>query len=226
MSGTSGPAGRPPRETVRILLADDHALMREGVHALLSRVPGIAVVAEACNGREAVELALELKPDVVLLDVSMPDLNGMEAARRIISANPETRILALSMHSESVYVEKMLEAGALGYLLKDSDAEQLLCAVNAVSKNIVYLDKSIAREMVKELVRTRSCADTPSPLTSRQAEVLQLVAEGRTTKEIASLLGISLKTVETFRRQIMVRLDIHSIAGLTRYAVRQGLTSL
>ncbi len=211
---------------IRVLVADDRTLMREGIQALLARCPGIEVVGGASNGREAVRLAAQLKPDVVILDVSMPDLNGVEAARRIRAEDPQARILALSMHSEREFIGKMLEAGALGYLLKDSGAEQLTDAVGHVARNDVFLDRSIACELLKEYVQefTSSQKKGTPLLTSRQAEVLQLIAEGRTTKEIASLLAISLKTVETFRRQIMARLDIHSIAGLTRFAVRQGLT--
>ncbi len=216
-------ANQPDR--IRVLLVDDHALFREGIGAILQEVPDIQVVGQASNGREAVELAATLEPDVILLDVTMPLLNGAEAARRILAGNGHARILALSMHDELEYVEQLLEAGAAGYLRKGSSSEALLEAVRRVAGGEAYLDGAIAEAVLKEHARLLAASKTASPLTPRQVEVLQLIAEGASTKEIAFQLHVSGKTVETLRRQIMSRLDTHTIAGLTRYALRHGLTS-
>jgi DNA-binding NarL/FixJ family response regulator len=211
---------------VRVLLADDHALFREGLLLLLRQDPHLDVVGVASNGREAVQLASTTKPDVIILDVTMPDLNGMEATRRIRAGNPQAKILALSMHSEMHQVGRMLEAGARGYVLKDRSSSELKDAISRVAGGEIYLDATIAQEILREYVsKLDGGGDKPAALlTSRQSEVLQMISEGRTTKEIASLLDVSVKTIETYRRQIMARLDIHSVAGLTKYAVREGLT--
>ncbi len=210
-----------------ILIADDHRLLREGLRSLLQR-EGFQVVAETDNGRAAVTLAKKLQPDVVITDIGMPDLNGVEATRRICAEAPRSKVLALSMHTESRFVLGVLEAGASGYLLKDAAFEELSGAIKAVLKGQIYLSPAIAGVVVKQSIGGRGSKARPqSPILSkRENEVLQLIAEGKSTKEIAASLYVSVKTVETHRKQIMDKLDIHSIAGLTKYAVREGLTPL
>ena len=214
--------------STRILLADDQRIMREGLRALLDGIPGMTVVAEADNGRSAVQLTQELRPDVVIMDVSMPDLNGIEATRQIVTARPETRVVALSIHSDRRFVLQMFRAGAAGYLLKDCAFEELTRAIRVVSDGQGYLSPGIAGVVVGELVTSiyRDNTSQGPALTSREREVLQLTAEGKTTKEIANLLTVSVKTVETHRRQIMEKLRMNSVAELTKYAIREGLTSL
>lgn len=216
--------------TISILLADDHKIIREGLRALIRQQKNMAVVAEAEDGREAVNLAREHGPDVVIMDVAMPGLNGMEATRQILSDVPDTRIIALSMHSDRRFVAEMLKAGARGYLLKDSAFEEMVMAVKEVMAGKTYLSPTVAGMVVDDYVRRISVpagTDTSIPrLTPREREVLQMIAEGKSTKEVAAELTISVKTVETFRRQIMNKLDIHNIAELTKFALREGLTSL
>jgi len=213
---------------ISILLADDHQVVREGLRTLLSSQQGMEVVGEAEDGRTTVELARELKPDLVIMDISMPDLNGFEATARILEENPRIRVLALSMHSDRRFVERVLAAGASGYMLKDCAFNELAQAIRAVAEGKTYLCEGIAGVVVKEYVRQLAGAEsTPAPtLTAREREVLQLLAEGRRTKEIAASLHVSVKTVETHRSKIMDKLDIRTVAGLTKYAVREGLTSL
>ena len=211
-----------------ILLADDHKLVCEGLRSLLDREPDMEVVGQAHDGRSAVRLAGELAPHVVVLDVAMPDLNGIDAARQIVKNTPGTKVLALSMHSDRRYVSEMLLAGASGYLLKDCALEELARAIRAVCGGERYLSPRIASTVVDEYVR-RVSADRPavmSVLSNREREVLQLLAEGKSTKLIARKLHISTKTVETHRRQVMNKLDLHSVAELTKFAIREGLTSL
>jgi DNA-binding NarL/FixJ family response regulator len=214
--------------STRIILADDHGIMREGLRALLEKQPGIEVIAEAENGRTTVELSRELKPDVVIIDISMPDLNGIEATRQIIAESPGVKVIALSMHSDRKFVREMLSAGASGYMLKDSAFEELDKAISTVNDNQTYLSPGIADTVVKDylgkIVTDNSAASIA--LTNREREVLQLFAEGKTTKQIASLLFVSIKTIETHRKQIMDKLGLNSIAELTKYAIREGLTSL
>ncbi len=212
----------------RILIADDHKIVREGLCSLLEKESNLEVVAEAENGRMAVTLAKERRADVVLMDISMPDLNGIEATRQLIAALPKVKVIGLSMHSDKRFIVRMFGAGAAGFLLKDCAFEELARAIKAVIANQVYLSPGIAGTVIEDYVRRISAADASpkSVLTPRQREVLQLLAEGRSTKQIASRLHVSVKTVETHRRQIMTKLDIHSIAELTKYAVREGLTSL
>lgn len=210
-----------------ILIADDHRLLREGLRALLER-EGFQVIAEADNGRSAVQLAKKLKPDIVITDIGMPDLNGVEATKKICAEVPRSKVLALSMHTESRFVLGVLEAGASGYLLKDAAFEELSSAIKAVLKGQIYLSPSIAGVVVRQSIGrpgSKPKSDRAT-LSKREHEVLQLIAEGKSTKEIAATLYISVKTVETHRKQIMDKLDIHSIAGLTKYAVREGLTLL
>ena len=214
--------------SVRILLADDHRIMRQGLRALLEKEADVEVSGEAEEGRTAVQLARKLKPDVVVMDVGMPDLNGIEATRQIKAEAPAAKVLALSMHADKRFVERMLTAGASGYVLKDDAFEELVGAIRTVAANKIYLSPGIAGAVVEDFVRYSRTAESTGRiiLTPRQREVLQLLAEGKTTKQIASLLYVSRKTVETHRRQIMEKLDIHSIAELTKYAVREGLTSI
>ena len=214
--------------SIRILLADDHKITRQGLRSLLDKQSDMEVVAEAEEGRTAVRLVRELLPDVVIMDVSMPDLNGMEAARQITREFGNVKIVALSMHSDSLFVTEMLKSGALGYLLKDCAFEELARAIRTVVAGKTYLSPSISGVVVDDYLHRLSKADFSGldVLTSREREVLQLLAEGKSTKQIALKLHISVKTVETHRRQIMNKLDIHTVAELTKYAIRKGLTSL
>lgn len=214
--------------SLKILLADDHEIVRSGLRALLEKQDDIQVVAEADNGRDAVRLARELKPTVVVMDVSMPDLNGVEATRQILKRRPEVKIVALSMHSERRFVAEMLKAGARAYLLKDCAYDELVGAIRTVAGGQAYLSPAIVGIAVESLVHGTTPAESPvsTVLSARQREVLQLVAEGLASKQIAARLHVSTKTVETHRQHIMDRLDLHSVADLTKFAVREGLTSL
>jgi len=213
---------------IRVLLADDHMIMRQGLRTLLENENDLDVVGEAEDGRQAVQKARELVPDVVIMDAAMPGLNGMEATRRILDELNSVRIVALSMHSDKRFVGEMLRAGASGYLLKESAFEELALAIRAVAKGQIYLSPAVAGSVVEGYVssprRTRHPAG--SALTAREREVLQLLAEGQTTKHIAARLGLSPKTVSTHRANIMAKLEVASVAELTKYAVREGLTSL
>ena len=214
--------------SIRILLADDHQLFREGVRSLLEKEADMEVVAEADNGRLAVQQAGELKPDIVVMDISMPDLNGMEATRQIVGQVSRTKIIGLSIHSDKRFIEGMLEAGASGYLVKDCANEEFIRAIRAVAAGQTYLSPGITDCIVGDYIHlARAKAGSSSQtLTPREGEVLQLVAEGWGSKQIAAKLGVSVKTVETHRQRIMERLNIHSVAELTKFAVREGLTSL
>ena len=214
---------------LRILLVDDHKIVREGLRTLIEKQPGLEVVGEADSGRMALKLTRELKPDVVIMDITMPDLNGIEATRQIHSEIPGVKVIALSMHSDKRLVAGILMAGASGYLLKeDCDSVELGRAIQAVASNQTYLSPKIGEVVIKDYMRHLSIT-TSSPfsiLTPREREVLQLLAEGKSTKEIASSLHLSVKTIETHRNKIMEKLDIHSIAELTKYAIRERLTPL
>jgi two-component system response regulator NreC len=214
--------------SVRILLADDHKIVRDGLRALIDNEPDLQVVAETEDGRSAIRLADELSPDVIILDIGMPDLNGIEAARRIIGEHPHIKVVGLSMHSDRRFVSEMLRAGASGYLLKDCAFEELTRAIKAVMANEIYLSPKIAGTVIEDYVNKLAAGDTSSTslLTHREREVLQLLAEGKSTKQIAYLLKVSVKTIETHRQNIMRKLDVYSVAELTKYAVREGLTSL
>lgn len=214
--------------SIRILLADDHRLFREGLRSLLKEEADMEVVAEASDGRTAVEQAGELKPDVVAMDISMPDLNGIEATRQIASRVPGTRVLCLSVHSDSRFVEGMLKAGASGYLLKDCANEELIQAIRAVAAGKTYLSPAIAETVVQSYAHGPTAKTAPNldQLTPRECEVLQLVAEGLAGKQMAARLNISVKTIDSHRHQIMERLNLHSVAELTKFAIREGLTSL
>ena len=214
--------------SIRILLADDHKIIRDGLHALIDSQPGMEVVAEAENGRAAVKLARKLKPDLIIMDISMPDLNGIEATRQIIDELEDTKVVALSMHTDKRFVVGMFKAGVSGYLLKDCAFEELSSAIQAVLANQTYMSPRITGNVIRDYLHHLSANHIPSSsdLTPREREVLQLIAEGRKTREIASGLNVSVKTVETHRRQIMNKLGIHSIAELTKFAIREGITSL
>jgi len=213
---------------VKILLADDHKIVRDGLRTLIDSEPGMEVVAEAEDGRSAVRLSQDLLPDVIIMDIAMPDMNGIDATRVIIRENPRVKVIALSMYSDRRFVSGMLEAGASGYLLKDCAFEELVRAIRSVVSHQTYLSPKIAGIVVNRYIgkspRTESSVFTN--LTQREREVLQVLSEGMTTKEIAFHLNVSVKTVETHRRNIMEKLNIHSISELVKYAIREGLTSL
>ncbi|MBL8174516.1 MAG: response regulator transcription factor [Bryobacterales bacterium] len=206
---------------IRILLADDHAVVRKGFQFILSAQPDFEVVGEASNGKDAVELARSLQPDVVVMDVSMPELNGIEATRRVGEVSPKARVLALSMHRDSVYVREILRAGARGYILKDAQEAELLSAVRAVSKGDGYLSPAVSDAVLNDY--RKHVTDPLDLLTAREREVLQHIAEGKTNKEIAGLLGLSVYTVEAHRGRLMEKLNLHSTGELVRFALRNGL---
>jgi DNA-binding NarL/FixJ family response regulator len=212
--------------TIRILLADDHIVMRDGLRALLERQPDMAVIAEAADGRECVRLAEEQSPDVVVMDIAMPNMNGIEATRRIISNQPRCNVVILSMHQDESYILRALKAGAKGYLLKDAARSDLLEAIRAVAQGRSFLTRKIGRMLQEDYVRqleNRGLDDTYDLLTDREREVLQLIAEGKTAKEVANDLNISPTTVETHRTHIQEKLGLHSVAELVLYAVRKGI---
>lgn len=205
---------------LHVILADDHALVRAGVRSLLEGVEGVEVVGEAGDGREALRLVEKLRPHVAVLDIRLPELNGLDVAARLAKSHPETRVLILSMHADEEYVRQALHAGAAGYLLKDCSVTELELALRAVSRGETYLSPAVSRLVVDDYLRQKAPAPGLSP---RQREVLQMIAEGHSTKEIAYRLGISVKTAEAHRSQIMARLDIRDVPGLVRYAIRTGL---
>lgn len=211
---------------MRILLADDHALVRAGIRALIEAIEGTTIVAETSNGREAVALAKLHIPDVVVMDISMPELNGIEATQQIKEAVPRSRVLILSMHTTDDFVRRALKAGASGYLVKDSAPLELRMALEAVMRNEVYLSPRVSRGVVTRMVDGSPGGESSlDALTPRQREILQLIAEGKSTKEIAFVLEVSVKTVESHRAALMERLDIRDVAGLVLYAVRHNLVS-
>jgi len=212
---------------MNILLVDDHRMMREGLRALLEK-EGLAVVGEAANGREALALSRTLRPDVVVMDISMPDLNGIDATKRLVDELPGCKVVALSMNSDRRYVRAMFAAGAAGYLVKNAASSELVLAVKAVVLGQKYVSPAIAGDVIKGWVTQTSPGPAPTnqTLSPREREVLQLLAEGNASKDIANHLGISLPTVETHRRQIMTKTGLRTIADLTKYAIREGLTSI
>ena len=216
-----------PQATIRIILADDHEIVREGLRSLLEKEKGMQVVAEADNGRAAVEMTRELRPDVVVMDITMPELNGVEATRMIVGEDLGTRVIALSMHSGRKFMSEVLKAGASGYLLKECAVSELVQAIRCVTGGKAYLSPKITDAVVDDYVRYVPAGKGRAydSLTPREREVLQLVAEGNTTKEIAASLHVSVKTVEAHRAQIMEKLAIHTVAGLTKFAIHEGLTS-
>jgi len=214
--------------SIKVLLVDDHALIREGLRSLLEKQPDVQVVGEAEDGRRAKELVAELSPDIVIMDVTMPRLGGIEATRQITGEFPSVKVIALSIHSKRRFVADMLSAGAAGYILKECLFDELVQAIQAVAAGGRYLSPRITDVVVDDYVKRLSGGvDSPlASLTGREREVLQLVAEGKSTKQIAVELHVSTKTIEANRRQIMEKLDMHSVADLTKYAIREGITAL
>jgi len=204
----------------RVLIADDHALFRDGLKALLTTAE-FEIVAEAENGQDVIREARRLRPDLAVLDIGMPGLNGVDAAREVLRASPRTKVLVLTMHKDHAYVAEALRAGVRGYVLKSRGAEEMLEALREVARGGVYLSPGLSREVAESFLRGDKPAE--SPLSPREREVLQLVAEGKTTKEVAAALFISFKTVESHRQRIMSKLDLHETASLVRYAIRNGL---
>ncbi len=211
---------------IRVLLADDHTLVRSGFRALIQQLKGIEVVAEAADGREALRLVGRHRPDVVLMDIAMPELNGLDATARMRKQFPKVPVLLLSMHNSDEYVSEALAAGAAGYMVKDAGALELDIAIRAVARGESYLSPAVARRVISHHPASNARPfDGPRRLTPRQREILQLIAKSNSTKEIARKLGVSVKTVETHRIKLMCRLDIHDVAGLVRYAIRMGLVT-
>jgi DNA-binding NarL/FixJ family response regulator len=212
--------------SIRILLADDHAIVRDGLRALLEKQPDMTVAGEASDGREAVQIAEENAPDVVVMDIAMPSMNGIEATRRIVATRPATAVVILSMHQDESYVLRSLKAGARGYLLKDSLRSDVVEAIRSVAQGRSFLTRKVSRLLQEDYIRQmerRGVEDSYDLLTDREREVLQLVAEGRTNKEVASVLNIGLTTVETHRTHILQKLGLHSVPELILYAVRKGI---
>ncbi len=223
-NGNNGAGDKP----IKILLADDHSILRTGLRGLLEKEPNFQVIAEAEDGRTAVELAHKLLPDVVLMDISMHDLNGIEATRQITDRSPKIKVIMLSVHSGQKFVSEVFKAGASGYLLKDCDLNEVFYAIRTVMTDETYLCPQIATVLRNDYLQRISETEAPtsSILSPREREVLQLMAEGKSTKEIAYSFSLSVKTVEVHRQRIMEKLDIHSVAELTKYAIREGLTPL
>jgi DNA-binding NarL/FixJ family response regulator len=212
---------------IRVVLADDHTLVRAGIRSLLESIEGVEVVGEAGDGRETLELITRHRPDVALLDIGMPGLNGIEVAKRTAQQSPRTKVIMLSMHADTIYLNQALRAGAAGYLLKGAAVAELPLALRAVTRGEIYLTPKISQRVVEGFL-ARDAEDGSDPLeglTTRQREILQLIAEGRSTREIAGTLDVSVKTVETHRTRLMERLDIHDVPGLVRFAIRAGLVS-
>jgi two-component system response regulator NreC len=213
---------------IRILLADDHTVMRAGLRLLLERQSNLHVVGEAADGREAVELAVAEKPNVVVMDIAMPHLNGVEATRQIVARSPDTAVVILSMHSDESYVIRSLKAGARGYLLKDSAEADLIGAIHAITQRKSFFSPAVSRILKEDYIHQLAelgAEDSYELLTNREREVLQLVAEGQSNKEVANLLNLSLYTVETHRTHILQKLNLHSVPELILYAVRKGIIS-
>jgi len=214
---------------IRILLVDDHKILRDGICSLLKGYPDMEVVGEASDGRTALNLAKELSPDIVIMDISMPNTNGIDATRKILADLPHTKVLALSMHYDKHFVSEIFKAGASGYLLKDCAFDEMAQAIHVVMDNKTYINPQIASLLVESLINdspSRPNHQTFSLLTEREREVLQLIAEGKSTKQIASHLHVSTKTIESHRRQVMGKLNIRNVADLTKYAIREGLISV
>ncbi len=216
--------------SIRVVLADDHTLVRAGIRALLQTIPDVEIVGEVGDGQQALTLVLATRPDVALIDISMPGLNGLDLAARLSRECPDTRIVILSMHGTPAYVAQALRSGVKGYLLKDAAADELPVLMRALMRGETYLSPAVSRSVVEGFLARTADSGPPAAapletLTPRQREILQLVAEGQSTKDVARLLDLSIKTVETHRGQIMDRLDIHDLPGLVRFAIRSGLVS-
>ncbi len=213
---------------ITVMIADDHMIVRDGLRSLLEKQPDIEVVAEADNGRTALKYAQQLSPDVIIMDIGMHGMNGIDATRQIIGKLPDVKILALSMYSDKQFIKGMFKAGASGYMLKDSASKELVDAIRIVADSKVYISPSIAGVVTEDYLERLAEKDTSvhSVLTSREVEVLQLLAEGESTKQAASTLGVSTKTIESHRQNIMKKLDIDNIVDLIKYAIREGITHL
>ncbi|MFP4354246.1 MAG: response regulator [Phycisphaerae bacterium] len=215
--------------TIRILLSDDHEIVREGFRALIERQDDMEIIAETADGREAVAQAVRQKPDVVVLDIGLPGLNGIDAARQILDQCPHIKIIALSVHQETRYVTEMLKAGASGYLVKTCAFGELIQAIHAVVANETYLSSKVAATVVDQALNPGADSDQQAPtsaLSSREREVLQLLVEGKSSKEIANCLDVTTRTVDLHRQNVMKKLELYSVAELTKYAIRTGMTSL
>jgi len=212
-------------KTLRVLLVEDHGLVRAGFRALLDGISGVQVVGEAADGRSALKMISLKKPHVVLMDIALPNLNGLAVLERVVKDHPKIQVIMLSMHSNEEYVSRALSSGARGYVLKDADISELELALRAVRDGNVYLSPSVSKSMVDDYMRRVRSQGSPHAMTERQQEVLQQVAEGKNTKEIAYRLKLSVKTIESHRAQLMKRLNIHDVAGLVRYAIRTGLVT-
>lgn len=214
---------------IKIILADDHTVLRKGLKSLLEQQDNFEIIGEAKDGHEAVKLVRDLAPDIAILDIGMPNMNGIIATENISAESPNTKVLALSMHSDHRFVTKMLQAGAKGYMLKDCAYEELVEAVNTIATGEIYISKAVSGLIIMDYInRMKEFSNTGEQgrLTKREKEILQMIAEGNNTSEIGKFLSVSVKTVETHRKNIMDKLNIHNIAELTKYAVREGLTSL
>lgn len=211
----------------RIMIVDDHKIVREGLRSLIEENGEYAVVGEADNGRDALKMARHLNPDIVIMDVAMREMNGIEATRQLLSQQPDICVLALSMHSDSRFVKQMLEAGALGYLVKENAFEEIILALRALMRGKIYVSPQASGGILQDVAQQQVSETGPQPvLTAREKETLQLIAEGHSTANIAERLFISVKTVETHRKKMMDKLDLRSVAELTKYAIREGITSV
>lgn len=214
--------------TIKVILADDAQIVRQGLRTLLASEPDIQVVGEADDGRKTLKLAQELAPDVIIMDISMPDLNGFEATRQLLVGSPGAKVIALSMHSDSLFVSNMLRSGALGYLLKDCALEELVKAIRTVMRRQTYVSPGVSDSLIQDLASNCAAGSSSaySVLSAPERQVLQLLAEGKGTRQIAASLGLSSKTIEAHHQQIVGKLGLSSVAELTKYAIRQGLASL
>ena len=215
--------GVPTMKRTRVLLVEDHGLVRAGFRALLDGISGVQVVGEAADGRSGLSMIRLKKPHVVLMDIALPGLNGLEVLERVVKDQPKVRVVMLSMHANEEYVSRALRSGARGYVLKDADISELELALRAVTEGNIYLSPAVSKSVVDDYMRRVHSQGSPHSLTERQQEVLQQVAKGKNTKEIAYRLKLSVKTIESHRAQLMKRLNIHDVAGLVRYAIRAGL---
>lgn len=215
-------------KTITVVIADDHMIVRDGLRSLLERQPDMEVVAEADNGRMALKLVKELSPDVVIMDIGMRELNGIDATRQIVKMSPGVKVLALSMYSDKRFIKGMFKAGASGYMLKDSAFNELADAIRVIVKGKIYISPSVANIVTEDYLKQSPESDrsTRSLLTSRELEVLQLLVEGMSTKQIASSLRLSIKTIESHRSRVMKKINVNNIADLTKYAIREGIISL
>jgi two-component system nitrate/nitrite response regulator NarL len=217
---------QPMNNRIRVMVVDDHPVVRRGISLCLSRQPQIAIVGEAGDGREAIRLARELQPDLILMDIDMPQMSGLAVAELLQREMPRVKVLILSMHSNSDYVVRIIQSGARGFILKEAPAEELVRAIEMVNAGDAYFSPDVARVALNKFVQGSGHAVEAPPLTSREREVLMLIADGLSNKEIACQLSVGVRTVETHRERIMRKLDIHSVAGLTKYAISTGLVTL